>query len=151
MAFPNHFKHLMPDRNETNKIMIQSSFVRIFFITGIWYLFFVLYSAIFLEKPGFTSIIIWLIGIYVVLELVVLFLKLNLNSNNDNSEIMNLPDSPKQKTLVEKLRVLKESELYGYIRPSKVSEIQEELLIDYILPESERRQIKGNSDDESNS
>ncbi|NES03014.1 MAG: hypothetical protein F6K22_09220 [Okeania sp. SIO2F4] len=90
MAFPNHFKHLMPDRNETTQIMIQSSFVRIFFILGIWYLFFVLYSAIFLEKPGFTSIIIWLIGIYVVLELVVLFLNLSLNSNNDNSEIINI-------------------------------------------------------------
>ncbi len=96
MSFPNHFKHLMPDRNETTKIMIQSSFVRIFFIAGIWYLFFVLYSAIFLEKPGFTSIIIWLIGIYVVLELVVLFLKLNLNSNNDNSEIINILISDKK-------------------------------------------------------
>ncbi len=96
MAFPNHFKHLMPDRNETTQIMIQSSFVRIFFIAGIWYLFFVLYSAIFLEKPGFTSIIICLIGIYVVLELVVLFLKLNLNSNNDNSEIINILMSEKK-------------------------------------------------------
>ena len=136
MAFPNNFKHLMPDRNETIQVMIQSSIVRIFFITGIWYLFFVLYNANFGEKPSFTSIIIWLIGIFVVLDLVVLFLNLRLNSNNDNSEIINPPDSPKQKTLVEKLRVLKECEVYGYISPSKASEIQEKLLTDFLQPGS---------------
>lgn len=85
---PNNFFN---SNREERLLLIKSSFVRFFFITVIWYLFFVLYSARFEEKPGFTPIIIWFIGIYAVLELVVLLLKLsNLNSEDNNSEIINL-------------------------------------------------------------
>jgi hypothetical protein len=73
-----------------------------------------------------------------------------------------LEDSRKDKQLVKKLQVLKDCELYGYISPSKASEIREELLTRYLLdkPESElilnrdrensnRRKIEGNNEDES--
>ena len=90
---PNNF---FKSNREKRLLLIKSSFVRLLFVTVIWYLFFVLYNARFDEKPGFTSIIIWLIGIYVVLELVVLFLNLSLNINNDSSEIMNLLMSEKK-------------------------------------------------------
>ncbi|MGB3509873.1 MAG: hypothetical protein WBA93_11630 [Microcoleaceae cyanobacterium] len=63
------------------------------------------------------------------------------------NQAYNLEESRKQKRLVEKLRVLKKCEVYGYISPSKVSEIKEELLTDFLLPESERRQISGDSED----
>ncbi|MDY7002508.1 MAG: hypothetical protein SWX82_00670 [Cyanobacteriota bacterium] len=83
---PNNF---FKSNREERLLLIKSSFVRLLFINVIWYLFFVLYSARFEEKPGFTSTIIWLIGIYVVLELVVLLLKLsNQNSDDENSEML---------------------------------------------------------------
>lgn len=90
---PNNF---FQSNRESRLLLFKSIIVRILLITGIWYLFFAIYNARFEEKPGFTSTIIWLIGIYVVLELLVLFLNLSMNRNNDSSEMMNLLMSEKK-------------------------------------------------------
>lgn len=65
-----------------------------------------------------------------------------------NNQAYNLEKSRKEKELVEKLRVLEKCRVYGYISPSKVPDIQEKLLTDFLLSDSEQRQIRGNSEDE---
>lgn len=59
----------------------------------------------------------------------------------------NQEKSRKEENLKKRWQVLNMSEVYGYIPPSEASEMKAELLKEYILPESERRQIRGNSED----
>ena len=51
---------------------IKLSFVRLFFISIIWMLFFHLYSLSGLDEPSFKPVVLGFIGLYIILEAVII-------------------------------------------------------------------------------
>ncbi len=74
--------------------MIKVSLVRLLFIVAVWTIFFMLYSLSDIGEPAFKSVILSLIGLYALLELLVIAIRFR--SEDKNSELSILIQSLKK-------------------------------------------------------